>query len=628
MNNSTEILQKFWGFSSFLNLQNDIVNSVLQGKDTIALLPTGGGKSICFQVPAMQKEGVCIVVSPLIALIQDQVNSLQKKGIKATYIPSGTLQDDIIALFDNIRFGNFKFLYISPERLQSKFIQEKIRQLNVSLIAVDEAHCISEWGHDFRPSYRNISILREIHPNINIIALTATATQKVIDDIEISLKLNNPNIFKKSFFRENLAYQIYYTEDKLYKLKQILTKNKSSAIVYVNMRKKTEEISKFLNLNGFKSGYYHGGLTSDEKKSALNDWLTEKKRIIVATNAFGMGIDKPNVRVVIHFNLPNSIENYIQEAGRGGRDGKKAFSVVLTNKSDILLTKELQELSQPSIKEIKEIHKKLYQHFQIANGEFVEKSFDFNILEFGNKYGFATNKLFIVMQILHNNGVLSINFNSQKKSTIQFLVHSNQLLKYLEANTSKRKFIQSLLRIYGGVFEQKINIDEFYLAKKTGITSFLVIKELEKLADDNLIEYNKSISNAELNFLHPREDDITINRISKRISSYLIQKTKKTDELISFIENDEICRNIQILQYFGEERLKKCQMCDVCLKDKISIKNITEQILNIIETEKEISSKEICSKINADENEILINLQILLSEEKIKINSYNKYIKN
>ncbi|PHO00480.1 RecQ family ATP-dependent DNA helicase, partial [Rhodobacteraceae bacterium 4F10] len=293
---SLQILKHYWGYNSFRKPQQEIITEVLAGNNVVSLLPTGGGKSICFQVPALVKKGVCIVVSPLISLMQDQVSNLVDKGIKATLIPSGSTQDEIITLFDNIRFGNTKFLYISPERLQSRFIQEKIKQLNVNLIAIDEAHCISEWGHDFRPSYQNITILKELQPTSPIIALTATATQKVISDIISSLELEKPIVFKKSFFRENLAYQIFKTEDKLGKLNQIFIKTKAPAIVYVNTRSKTKEISSYLNAQGYKSSFYHGGLSSVEKKIAFDNWMSEKTPIIVATNAFGMGIDKPNVR--------------------------------------------------------------------------------------------------------------------------------------------------------------------------------------------------------------------------------------------------------------------------------------------------------------------------------------------
>lgn len=624
LQNPKKILEHYWGFSTFRNPQEEIINTVLEGNDAIALLPTGGGKSICFQVPALAKNGICIVISPLVALMQDQVNNLKDKGIKATTIPSGSSQDEIITLFDNIRFGNYKFLYLSPERLQSFFIQEKIRQLTVNLIAIDEAHCISEWGHDFRPSYQNIAVLRELHPYANFLALTATATLKVLKDIEQSLQLKNPKLFKKSFFRANLAYQIYQTEDKLYKLKRIFAKIKSPAIVYVNTRNRTKEISAYLNANGFKSGYYHGGLSVVEKQLSFNDWMTEKTPIMVATNAFGMGIDKPNVRVVVHLNLPYSVENYVQEAGRGGRDGNKAFSVVLTNESDVVVARELLEKSYPTLVEIKRIHKKLYQHFQIAKGELVNTGFDFNFLEFCSKYGFIPNKAFNALQLLHTNGVIQINENFQQKSTIQFLVNSPQILRYGEQNFKRKKFIEALLRMYGGLFENLVKIDEFFLGKKAGTTSWSVIKQLQELEEDNLITYNKASSNTELFFLLPREDDKTINRISRNIEAYLRQKHKKTEDLIRFIKEDSVCRSIQLLYYFGEETTKNCGICDVCLQKK-NYKNYLVNILELLKKKKEMTSKEICEQMQVKEDDVLINLRRLLSEEKIAINKYGYY---
>lgn len=624
MQKPTKILQHYWGFSSFRNPQEAVINSVLTNNDTIALLPTGGGKSICFQVPALAKNGICIVVSPLIALMQDQINSLKEKGIKATNIPSGSTQDEIITLFDTIRFGNYKFLYLSPERLQSKFIQEKIKQLTVSLIAVDEAHCISEWGHDFRPSYRNIAILKEIHPKTPTIALTASATQKVLNDIIDCLQLQHPTVFKKSFYRANLAYQIYITEDKLYQLKQVFTKLKSSGIVYVNTRKKTKDISSYLNANGFKSSFYHGGLSSVEKKIAFDNWMTEKTPIIVATNAFGMGIDKPNVRVVVHLNLPHSIENYIQEAGRGGRDGNKAFSVVFTDESDIAIAQELYKISFPTLSEIKLIHQKLYQHFQIAKGEFFETGFEFNLLNFCTKYNFIPTKTFNALQLLHNNGVITLNQYNQQKSTVQFLVSSRKVLQYTATYPNRKKLTEILLRMYSGLFENKVKINEFFLAKKAGITSSAVIKQLEKLAEDNLIEYTKTSDNSELFFLHPREDDITIHRISKNIKAYLKQKKQKTTDFINFIQNDEICRSKQLLAYFGEKSSKNCTICDVCLTKKHIAKDVSKQVLKLLQNT-QLSSKEICQQINAKETAILITLRTLLAEEKIGLSDYNTY---
>ncbi|MGB1041766.1 MAG: RecQ family ATP-dependent DNA helicase [Tenacibaculum sp.] len=619
-----KILKHYWGFDSFRTPQQEVIAAVIKKENTIALLPTGGGKSICFQVPALMQEGVCIVISPLIALMQDQVESLLNKGIKATLITSGSTQDDIITLFDNIRFGKIKFLYLSPERLQSRFIQEKIKQLNVNLIAIDEAHCISEWGHDFRPSYQNIAILKELHPTVNLIALTATATQKVLKDIATSLQLVQPTIFKKSFFRENLAYQIFKTEDKLGKLNQIFTKTKAPAIVYVNSRVRTKEISSYLNASGFKSSFYHGGLTSLEKQIAFDNWMTEKTPIMVATNAFGMGIDKPNVRVVVHLNLPASIENYIQEAGRGGRNGNKAFSVVLTNNSDIKLSAELLEKSLPSIDEIKIVHKKLYQQFHIANGELIETAFDFNFLAFCNKYKLIPNKTYNALQILNSNGIIELNNNFQQKSTLQFIVSSKQVLAYANQNLNSKNFLQTLLRLYGGVFETPVKIDEFYIAKKAGLTSTLIITELERMVDKNLVEYKKATNNAELFFLLPREDDKTINRVSKSIKLYLAQKKKKSADLIKFINDDSICRSKQLLLYFDENSSKNCGICEVCLQQKSTVITKPIQIIKILEEHQSLSVQEISKLVNQKEENILILLRELLSEEKINVIN-NKY---
>ncbi|XRE42010.1 ATP-dependent DNA helicase RecQ [Tenacibaculum discolor] len=621
---SLQILKHYWGYTSFRKPQQEIITEVLAGNNVVSLLPTGGGKSICFQVPALVKEGVCIVVSPLIALMQDQVSNLVDKGIKATLIPSGSTQDEIITLFDNIRFGNTKFLYVSPERLQSRFIQEKIKQLNVNLIAIDEAHCISEWGHDFRPSYQNITILKELQPTSPIIALTATATQKVISDIISSLELENPTVFKKSFFRENLAYQIFKTEDKLGKLNQIFTKTKAPAIVYVNTRSKTKEISSYLNAQGFKSSFYHGGLSSVEKKIAFDNWMSEKTPIIVATNAFGMGIDKPNVRVVVHISLPSSIENYIQEAGRGGRDGIKSFSVVLTNNSDISLSNELLEKSLPTIEEIKIIHQKLYQHFQITKGELIETAFDFNFLGFCSKYNFIPNKTFNALQILTNNGVIELNHSFQQKSTVQFLASSKQVISHTNQNTQAKNFVQQMLRMYGGIFETPVKIDEFYIAKKLETTSWFVIDTLERLAQKELISYTKATNNAKLFFLQPREDDKTINRISVNIKQYIKQKKKKNRDLLQFIENNSVCRSVQLLSYFDEHQSQNCGICDVCLQKKNKTSISQKDILSNLQKGKTYTVTEICSLLNEKEANILILLRELLSEEKIHTKN-NKY---
>ena len=623
-----EILKEYWGHSAFRPLQEEIIGAVLAQKNTVALLPTGGGKSICFQVPALLLKGVCIVISPLTALMEEQVTRLQEKGIKAMRIPAKSSQDEMIALFDNLKFGNFKFLYISPERLQSRFIQQKIKELTVSFVAIDEAHCISEWGHDFRSSYRKINILRELLPNVNFIALTATANQKVIEDIFSNLELADGVLFKQSFKREKLAYQIFTIEDKLNRLLQIFKKTKTPAIVYINSRKKVEEISIFLNANNLSSSFYHAGLSTEIKKSTFENWMTEKTPIIVATNAFGMGIDKANVGVVIHLNIPSSIENYVQEAGRAGRNGKKSFSVVLQNDTDIRLFKEQLERNLPTIKEIKEIYKKMFQHFQIGNGELLETPFEFNFLEFCEKYGFSSSKVTTCLKLLSNQGIVTVQTDFNKKSLVHFTTTSKKVINFTKNNDKLHQFISVVLRNYGGIFEQETKIDEYYLAKKAGITNQQVRKYLTKLEDAEVLIYKQAELSTEVLFLHPREDEKTINRNAKEIQQYLDQKRKKAADLIDFIKNNTLCRSKQILTYFDEKETKVCGICDVCLSNKKAPPSLRNNILELLSKTTAISSLEICHLIDTNEKHILIHLQTLLSEGKIALNHQNKFYLN
>ncbi|MBG7613260.1 RecQ family ATP-dependent DNA helicase [Polaribacter sp. BAL334] len=626
MTDAIKIVQEYWNYNSFISPQEEIIEAVIHKNDVIALLPTGGGKSICFQVPALLKEGVCLVISPLISLIQDQVESLKKRGIKATSIPSGANQNEILTLFDNIKFGNYKFLYISPERLQSPLIQEKIKQLTISFVAVDEAHCISEWGHDFRPSFRNITILRTLIPEVHFIALTATANQRVLLDIEKSLELKKPIIFKKSFFKEHLAYQIFTVEDKLLKLQQIFLKTKTPAIVYVNSRNKTVQIAQFLNANKFKSSFYHGGLSTIEKEKAFENWMSEKTPIMVATNAFGMGIDKENVGIVIHFDIPYSIENYIQEAGRAGRNHKKAFAVLLKNDNDISNQIEFEKMTLPSLKEVKEIHRKLYQYFRIALGEIPDNALGFNHLDFSKTYGFSVQKVDSVLRILANNSIIEIENTFNKKSSIIFRETTKNLHFYAINNIYLKNFINSLLRTYTGLFEQEVKIDEYLLAKKNNTTSQQIIGYLEQLDKDEIIVFNKVKTDTEIRFLVPREDDKTINRSSKEITQFIKQKEKKSTDFLRFIQNNTVCRSIQILNYFDEKSTKKCGICDVCLSEKkTNTKNISEEIIHLIHQKGALSSQEINQHLNFTEKDILIHLRQLISDDKININHQNKY---
>jgi len=629
MNRPIDILQKYWGYNSFRNLQEEIIESVLDKKDTIALLPTSGGKSLCYQIPALLNEGICLVISPLISLMKDQIENLNKRDIKAITIQNTISVDEIVALFDHLKYGGTKFLYISPERLQSDIIIQKLKEIAVSLIAVDEAHCISEWGHDFRPSYRKIKNVRSLFPEANIIALSATATHKVIEDIKDNLELKNVNTFKKSFYRDNLAYQIFTKENKLQTLERIFDKNLSPTIVYVNSRKKTEEISNYINSKGYKAVPYHGGMSSKDKSYSFDAWMSEKKPIVVATNAFGMGIDKSNVRAVVHLDLPNSIENYVQEAGRGGRDGKKSFSVVLQNENDIHTFKKTLFSNTPSLNEIKEVHKNLYQYFRIAKGEKVDESFEFNFFEFCDRYKLTTKKTSTILQILKNNGIVDLHEKFHQKSTVQFIISSKQLQHYKSNNQLESNLIELLLRSYGGVFQKETSINEFHLAKKIATTSRKIRKILKGLHQKEVILYKEMSANQELQFLLPREDDKTINRCSKAIQLYLNQRIEKAKKLIQFIKNNEVCRSQQLLNYFNESCSKKCGICDVCISNKkLDSNNIDEKILSLLRKHKELSQIEIMENLKANEEAILIHLRNFLSKDILGLTNDNKlYLK-
>ncbi|HJY12327.1 MAG TPA: ATP-dependent DNA helicase RecQ, partial [Flavobacterium sp.] len=434
MPEAQEILLKYWKHDSFRPLQKEIIESVLDGQDTFALLPTGGGKSICFQVPAMMQEGICLVVSPLIALMKDQVANLQKRDIKAIALTGGIHTEEIIDLLDNCQFGNFKFLYLSPERLQSDWILERIKNLPINLIAIDEAHCVSQWGHDFRPAYLRISELKKYFPKIPFMALTATATPRVIEDIKTELGLKNPNFFQQSFERKNIAYMVFEIEDKLYRTEQILKKNPQPSIIYVRNRKSCLNMSTQLQSLGFKTTYYHGGLSAKEKDKNMQLWMSEQAQVIVATNAFGMGIDKDNVKTVIHTQLPENLENYYQESGRAGRNGEKAFSVLLFNNADANHTEQQFLSVLPDKKFLKTMYVKLCNYFQIAYGEGLDDSFSFKLNHFCNKYDFPTLKTYNALQFLNQQGIITMSQEFSEKITLQFLIESKEVIRYMSLN--------------------------------------------------------------------------------------------------------------------------------------------------------------------------------------------------
>ncbi|GGK58634.1 MULTISPECIES: RecQ family ATP-dependent DNA helicase [Flavobacteriaceae] len=627
MNTPLEILKTYWNYNEFRPPQEEIINTVIKRENCVVLLPTGNGKSLCYQVPALVLEGVCIVISPLIALIKDQVESLTEKNIKAIALTSKLSQEEIIVAFDNLQFGGYKFLYLSPEKLQSPFIQDKIRQLNVSFIAIDEAHCISEWGHDFRPAYLKIPILKELQPNATFIALTATATQKTFEDIVENLEIENAAVFKKSLKRTNLTYKVIYTENYYANLLQILNYIKESVIIYTNNRKQTKEVNKYLQQHNFKSTYYHGGLSVDEKNTAYATWISDKTPIMVATNAFGMGIDKPNVRVVIHLNIPNSLENYIQEAGRAGRDGKESHSLILTNEANLYDADVRFKATTPTTKYIKEIYFNLNQFYKISFGEQPMESFNFSIQEFCATYKLNILTAYNAIKVLERENIILLDENFTKKSTLKFTIGNSQLFNYLEEYPSKKDFIKLILRSYGGIFEHHTIIDEFKLSKKLGVSKESIIVTLKDLNTTGIVKYNFENSNSRLSFLVIREDNYTINRISKNIEKQYAIKYDKLTATINFIRNIKTCRNIQLLSYFNEINTTPCGKCDVCTS-----KNAPTETTKLLLTEitkllaaQNLSSQELSVALKCNQKQLLNSLKILLEKNKIAITSQNKF---
>ena len=628
MNNTPkDILSKFWGFDSFRGSQEEIINAVVNNQDVLGLLPTGGGKSLCFQIPALMKDGICIVISPLIALIENQVDNLQKRGIKALGLKGGLKFSEVDKLLDNCIYGNYKFLYLSPERLQQDLVQERIKGMNVSLCVIDEAHCISQWGHDFRPAYLTCSILRDLHPKAPMIALTATATKRVGEDIMTSLNLHEPLVKKDSFYRKNIGFGVIMTEDKNNYLKQYCRKIKNSAIVYVRSRRKAEELSKFLLKNGLKATFYHGGIDQKAKSKRLNLWLQDKVNIMVATNAFGMGIDKPDVELVVHYQIPDSVENYFQEAGRAGRNGASSKAILLTNTTDKLLVKKQFLEVLPDVSYIKKIYLKLNNYFQIGYGEFTETKFQLNFNEFCSVYELNTFLTYNALLILDRNSVISLSENFSKKQTIKFKTSKETLYRYIAENPKLEDFIKVVLRTYGGVFEFETLINTYLLGKKTQLSESLIHQNFEQLATDNIIDHTSTTSDLELLFLVHRDDDRTINRFAKIIEDQNQLKVENVSKMLAYIENDTICRSVQLLHYFGETQKGECGICDVCIKNRLGKSDIINTKLKIIEYLKinKSDSRELQHSLNIDQAIVIIALQELLEENQITLNSINQY---
>lgn len=625
--NPKEIIEQYWGFSQFRGSQEKIITAILKGTDVLALLPTGGGKSVCYQVPGLAMEGICIVVSPLVALIQNQVDGLKQKGVKAIALTGGIPFDEINDLLDNCLYGNYKFLYLSPERLQQDFIRDRIQQMNVNLIAVDEAHCISQWGNDFRPAYLQCAILRELAPQAPVIALTATATAQVAQDIVENLILNHPLVVKDSFSRENITFNVIWEEDKLGRLKKLVKETKESSIVYVRTRRLALETAAYLNKNQCTATFFHGGISKKEKVEKLNLWLEDKVQVMVATNAFGMGIDKPNVRLVVHFQIPDSIENYFQEAGRAGRDNKPSQAILITNKTDELQVKSQFLSVLPDIPFLKLLYNKLNNYFQIPFGEGFDETYGLNFNLFCVTYKLNPILAYNGLRILDQNSVISLSDNFLKSSTVQFIASKDQLFDYLEKYKDMALIIQTILRTYGGIFDYDTKINTLLISKKANSPENNVLRVLDQMAKDEIIAYQSKHTDLEITFLVPREDDHVINIFAKKVKAQQLIKVNNVESMLNYIKNKVSCRNVQLLYYFGEKGAV-CGKCDVCLQ-KIPIdKHIQElivlDVLKLLQNNA-YSSKELIQLLPYRENAILQSIQDLLEEGKIKINHKNKY---
>lgn len=627
MQQPLEILKKYWGYNSFREPQEEIINAVLSGKDTFALMPTSGGKSICFQVPGLMKSGICLVISPLIALMKDQVENLKKRNIKAIAITGGLSFNDISVLLDNCQHGNIKFLYLSPERLQSDWIVDRLKNLQINLIAVDEAHCVSQWGHDFRPAYLKISKLKADFPDVPFLALTATATQRVEEDVIANLGLQSPEIFRKSFARENLAYMIYDAEDKLFRVSRILKKYPQPSIVYVRNRRACLETSAQLQALGITCSYYHGGLQAKEKSQNMQLWMEEKVQVMVATNAFGMGIDKGNVKTVFHLQLPENIENYYQEAGRAGRNGEKAFAVLLLSPSDRSFIENQVLGNLADEKFLKTVFKKMCSFFGIAYGEGINERFSLNMNQFCVQYNFPVLRTFNALQFLDRQGVISLSQEFSQQVTIQFLVESKEVIRYVSLNPQDEEIIVAILRNYPGIYEMLTAVNVSLVAKKSNKKEAEVVKVLEKLQQRELVDYHAKNNDSTIVFNEIREDDLTINRVSKHLEKQNLLKKTQLEAVLEYANERNICNGRKLLAYFGENSAADCGICSVCLEKKSVEVDLNQTLSAILEQLKNrpMGSRELQMLTKIPSDNLIFALKELLEQNKIQVSEANKY---
>ena len=622
MSSYRDILKHYWGYDDFRGIQRDIIESIGLGRDTLGLMPTGGGKSITFQVPALAMEGVCIVVTPLIALMKDQVHHLRQTGIRAAAIYSGMQHDDILRVLENCILGSTKLLYVSPERLSSQLFQTKLRHMRVSFITVDEAHCISQWGYDFRPSYLEIAAIRHLLPGVPVLALTATATPQVVDDIQERLEFRQKNVFRMSFERKNLAYLVRNTPDKHYELIHILEQQPGAAIVYVRSRRHAREIAEQLGEAGLSATFYHAGLDYADKDSRQRDWQHDRVRIMVATNAFGMGIDKPDVRVVVHYDCPDSLEAYFQEAGRAGRDGQPAQAILLYNNSDNgKLTKRIDDTFPPR-DYIREVYEHLAYYYQIAVGDGYGVSREFNIEEFCQRFRHFPIRVHSALQILQRAGYIDYDEEADHQARVRFLVSRDDLYRLHQVSPDEERVIVSLLRNYGGLFADYGYIDEGIVARQAGLTQPQTYDILKSLSQRHLISFIPRKQVPYIRYLQRREDQASI-RLSREVYEDRQEQYRlRIQSMLHYAQSTDTCRSRLLLRYFGETTSHDCHQCDVCLAGEGRLvtqegqRDACQQILNLLADGQRHHTTEIL-RLHLPTEEVNAALESLLREEQI-----------
>ena len=615
-----EVLAKYWGYESFRPLQEDIIHSIYEGKDTLGLMPTGGGKSLTFQVPALCMEGICIVVTPLIALMKDQVDNLKKTGIKATAIYSGMSRQEIIKQLENCIFGDYKFLYVSPERLSTEIFLSKLQAMQVNILVVDESHCISQWGYDFRPSYFNIADIRTLLPDVPVLALTATATPEVVNDIQERLLFKKKQVFQKSFARTNLSYVVRETEDKINTLLHIIDKIPGTAIVYVRSRKRTKEISDALRLSGISADFFHAGLNRDIKTQKQNAWKSGECRVIVSTNAFGMGIDKADVRLVVHIDMPSSLEEYYQEAGRGGRDEKQAYAVALCGKSDLRTLKKKLTDEFPERAFIERVYDALGNFYQIAVGFGMDTVHDFDLGLFCQNFKFAIIPTHHALKLLDLAGYITYTEEVESASRVMFTCTKDSLYQYKQEDNKTDELIQMLLRSYTGLFADPVFINESLLATRTQTTARDVFERLSSLSKRRLLHYIPKKKTPLIIYTRTREElkYLTIPRIAYEERKE--RASNKLDKMVHYLTNNQACRSRVLLHYFGETKSQNCGTCDVCLaKNHLGLVHhqivaINEALEKLLTTEWQ-DEREIVNQLPFSTNKNIAILRFLLDTE-------------